>query len=177
MALGNRLKQILNERGITVKDFAAKIGVPPTTLYSFIKRDSETGKLELIAKICDGLNMDISKFLTFEEKNDETVIKIFESAQEPTKKTTLLETLAPGKITSTKNIQENKLLSDYRLLNGAGQLEAVKRVEELTEIPRYTEPDQPHRNEQLNAAHKRTDIEIPDGVDTSENDIMDDKDF
>ena len=32
-------------------------------------------------------------------------------------------------------------------------------------------------DEELNAAHARTDIDIPDGVDTSENDIMDDEDF
>lgn len=63
MALGSKLKMMLSERGITVKDFAAKIQIPPTTLYSFIKRDSSTGKLELIAKICKGLDMDISEFL------------------------------------------------------------------------------------------------------------------
>ena len=63
MALGNRLKQILDERNITVKDFAEKIGVPATTLYSFIKRDSMDAKLDLLLKICDGLNMPLDVFL------------------------------------------------------------------------------------------------------------------
>ncbi len=72
MALGSKLKMMLSERGITVKDFATKIQIPPTTLYSFIKRDSSTGKLELIAKICKGLEIDISEFL----KDDDGIIDL-----------------------------------------------------------------------------------------------------
>lgn len=63
MALGKRLKDLLHEKNITVKEFANLIGVPPTTLYSFIKRDSDTGKLELINKIANGLDMTISEFM------------------------------------------------------------------------------------------------------------------
>ena len=39
--------------------------------------------------------------------------------------------------------REELLLNDYRKLNELGQLEAKKRVSELTEIPRYTKPDEP----------------------------------
>lgn len=39
-------------------------------------------------------------------------------------------------------IGENILLADYRELNTEGQSEARKRVSELTEIPRYTNPDE-----------------------------------
>ena len=63
MALGTKLKDILTERNITVKDFANQIGVPATTLYSFIKRDSEDVKLELITKICNGLGIKVTDFL------------------------------------------------------------------------------------------------------------------
>ncbi len=40
-------------------------------------------------------------------------------------------------------IGENILLTDYRELNTEGQSEARKRVNELTEIPRYTKQDEP----------------------------------
>lgn len=40
-------------------------------------------------------------------------------------------------------IGENILLSSYRELNTEGQSEARKRVSELTEISRYTKPDEP----------------------------------
>nr|WP_304709606.1 helix-turn-helix transcriptional regulator [uncultured Acetatifactor sp.] len=38
---------------------------------------------------------------------------------------------------------EELLVNDYRKLNEIGQSEARKRVSELTEIPRYTKPDDP----------------------------------
>ena len=63
MALGKKLKELLDEKNITVKEFAQNIGVAPTTLYYFIKRDSDTGKLDLISKISNGLDMSIEDFL------------------------------------------------------------------------------------------------------------------
>lgn len=63
MALGKKLKELLDEKNITVKEFAQNIGVAPTTLYSFIKRDNDTGKLDLISKISNGLGMSIEDFL------------------------------------------------------------------------------------------------------------------
>lgn len=50
-------------------------------------------------------------------------------------------------VESIKNVIEelgkSNLLSDYRKLNVSGKTEAQKRVNELTEIPRYTKPDEP----------------------------------
>lgn len=34
----------------------------------------------------------------------------------------------------------------YKQLNRKGKVKAVERVEELAEIPRYTKPDEPHKN-------------------------------
>lgn len=41
----------------------------------------------------------------------------------------------------TRDTNESDLLTHFRQLNKSGQIEASKRVQELTEIPRYTEPD------------------------------------
>ena len=41
-----------------------------------------------------------------------------------------------------KSIKEYRLLSVYDMLNSTGQMEAIKRVEELAEIKRYTEPEE-----------------------------------
>lgn len=91
MALGTKLKDLLTERGITVKDFAKKIDVPPTTLYSFIKRDSNDVKLELITKICNGLGIKVTDFLKTLDDVDEELkydfdIAIFDSKENSTKK-------------------------------------------------------------------------------------------
>ena len=63
------------------------------------------------------------------------------------------------------------IIDYYNQLNDFGKKEATKRVEELTHFPQYTE------SQILNAAHERTDINIPTDIDTSDNDIMDDENF
>ena len=40
---------------------------------------------------------------------------------------------------STDDITDYKLVSDYRKLNDNGKTEALKRIEELTEVPKYTQ--------------------------------------
>lgn len=67
--------------------------------------------------------------------------------------------------------QVPKIMEFYNQLNDIGKHEATKRVKELTYLAQYT------TDCIINAAHQRTDIEIPEGVDTSENDIMDDENF
>lgn len=70
------------------------------------------------------------------------------------------------------------LVDDYNLLNTDGKLEARKRVEELTYIPRYTAasgitpvvPTEPL----VNAAHTRTDIEVTEEMQKHDDEIMND---
>lgn len=64
-----------------------------------------------------------------------------------------------------------QIIDYYNQLNDFGKTEATKRVEELTHFSQYTE------SQILNAAHERTDIDIPTDIDTSDNDIMDDENF
>ena len=64
-----------------------------------------------------------------------------------------------------------KIIDYYNQLNDFGKKEATKRVEELTHFSQYTE------SQILNAAHERTDIDIPTDIYTSDNDIMDDENF
>lgn len=64
-----------------------------------------------------------------------------------------------------------QIINYYNQLNDLGKREATKRVEELTYFPQYS------LHQQLNAAHERTDIEMPEDIDTSDDDIMDDENF
>lgn len=67
-----------------------------------------------------------------------------------------------------------KIMTFYNQLNDFGKHEAIKRVEELTYLPQYNNSS---AHPEINAAHARTDIDIPDDVDTSDDDIMDDENF
>lgn len=74
MAIGNRLEMLLAKKNLTVKEFAAQIGVPATTLYSFIRRDSSDARLSLVVKICEGLDIEITDLLEIEFSEDGKVI-------------------------------------------------------------------------------------------------------
>lgn len=68
---------------------------------------------------------------------------------------------------------DSKILQHYNKLNNVGKKEATKRVEELTHIPIYTEPD----HLRVQAAHERTDIEVTDDMRKHDDDIMNDENF
>lgn len=137
MALGQKLQSLLTEKDITVKDFANKIQVPPTTLYSFIKRDSDTGKLVLIKKICDGLEMDLEDFLS--ESNNLKVKT----------ETTYIQNADGGCYQKTEKriviSDKAKYINYYDKLNRHGQREALKRIAEMTKLPEYTTKSKPKR--------------------------------
>lgn len=67
--------------------------------------------------------------------------------------------------------REERLVAYYRKLNEYGQKKLLDNVEDLLEIEKYTSAPI------LNAAHERTDIDIPENVDTTDDDIMDDENF
>lgn len=72
-------------------------------------------------------------------------------------------------------LDELKVLQDYRILNDNGKDEARKRVNELTEIPKYQKKDE-NTHILVNAAHARTDIEITEEM-KKHDDIMNDENF
>ena len=59
MGYGKNLKDILDEKGITVKELAKKAGIAPTTLYSIIQRDTAI-RFDTALKISNILNIPIN---------------------------------------------------------------------------------------------------------------------
>mgnify|MGYP004465119079 CR=1 FL=1 len=57
MGVGERIKKILKERDITIKDLSLLSGVSLNTLYGITKRDNETVKNEIIIPISDVLKV------------------------------------------------------------------------------------------------------------------------
>jgi transcriptional regulator with XRE-family HTH domain len=68
-------------------------------------------------------------------------------------------------------------LKKERLLDGLYFDKNDYSHEELTKIKEYASFLKSQRKPLLNAAQQRTDIESPEGTDTSDNDIMDDENF
>lgn len=66
MGIGARLVEIMKNKNINTNELAIKIGVPPTTLYSMIKRDSSRVDIDLIIKISHALDMTADELLSGE---------------------------------------------------------------------------------------------------------------
>lgn len=66
MGIGARLLEIMNKKNLNTNELAIMIGVPPTTLYSMIKRDSNRVDIDLIIKIAHALDMSADEFLSGE---------------------------------------------------------------------------------------------------------------
>ena len=63
---------------------------------------------------------------------------------------------------------EQKLLTHYRKLNDTGKAKAQEDVEDLTQIPKYTA-----NITLVQAAHTRTDVDMPEGIDASDDTYFD----
>lgn len=156
MALGKRLKQLLDEKNITVKEFAQSIDVAPTTLYSFIKRDSPTGKLELIGKMAKGLDMRIDEFMAYDtaetpDTAERTALKEWQKfldLKEDTQKDSaeilrklldvIKEIIAENDDANIfTNIPEEDLLYYFWSISPEGQRKIIEYAEDLAGNPEY----------------------------------------
>ena len=63
---------------------------------------------------------------------------------------------------------EHKLLTNYRKLNDTGKTKAQEDVEDLTQIPKYSADIT-----LIQAAHTRTDVDMPEGIDASDDTYFD----
>ncbi len=59
MGVGKRLKAILRDKKMTIKELAETSGIPLNTLYSITKRDSERVDQLILQRITDTLGIDV----------------------------------------------------------------------------------------------------------------------
>lgn len=151
MGVGLRLKEILREKNMTIKELANISGVSLNTLYSITKRDSERVDIVLIKKIADALNVKLSQFLPDElaakydsyENLAHELSSTYEMVAQETgddhysKSVSELQYLLLQVDAMTK--VENEVLRILHTLNNNGRIEFIKRGRELTRLFEYTE--------------------------------------
>lgn len=135
MGIGNRLKQTIKDKKMTVKQLAEQTGIPVNTLYSIIKRDSDRVRAETIQVLANALDVTPTYLIGY----DDGIIKPEQYTQEE-----LAEIKAgawDAYQTHIRELIERPLLAAFHSLNPEGQQKAIERVEELTEIPKYQKKD------------------------------------
>ena len=68
MAIGKRLKELLKEKKITVKQLSSITGISENTLYAIIKRDNKRINDDIAAKIVSALNIEVLDLIDTDNK-------------------------------------------------------------------------------------------------------------
>lgn len=134
MTVGENIRKFRKLQGLTQKKLAELSGLNEVTIRSY-EAGKYNPKFENIKKIADALGLYITNLIELENAPE-----LFEEAPQ------LFDLPIDAKINGLKRYVEHEeklLLDNYRKLNSSGRTEARKRVSELTEIPRYTKPDEP----------------------------------
>lgn len=148
--IGNRIKKLRIEKGFSQKEMATITGIPYST-YSNYENNNREPNLEQLKKIATALNIELTEFFII-DNNEEKIVDVskLNSSEQleilkeyGLKKPMLIKNLMTGETYEVGFKMQDILVGHFNKLNSEGKKEAVKRVEELTEIPRYTKPDEP----------------------------------
>lgn len=115
MEFAQNLRKIMNEKGISNYRLAKMLDVHPTTIKNWLESKTEP-KFEMIDKIAKALDVPIEELLC-------------------------VNTLEKTMQLMVERLPQKKLLSAFDKLNERGKEIAIERVEELTEIEKYTTSD------------------------------------
>lgn len=167
MNTGDRIKQRRIELGLTADELAKKIGKSRATIYRYENGDIEnmpTPVLEPLARALETTPADLMGW-TAENVAD---------AMADLADTALKTAMTPNEIQRIQeNSYENLVIKEMGKMNQKGKVKLLDTAREMVCNPLYN----PNYEVEVNAAHTRTDIDVPEGTDTSDNDIMDDDDF
>lgn len=155
MEIGDRIKSRREELGMSQEELAKKVGYKSRSSVNKIETDGRglpQNKIVMFAKALQTSPAYLMGWIDIAEEN------------KPTKKELDL---------FRKNTYENLVIIEMKKMSQKGKAKLLDTAREMVCNPLYN----PNYEVEVNAAHARTDIDIPEGTDTSENDIMDDDNF
>ncbi len=146
MTVGEKIKQARKKAGLTQKKLGEKLGVSAAMVAQY-EKGVRNPKWETLRSIATALNVETSSLLgdwdnyspsEMARTMSETLTTMAESSNQA-----ISESMNEAiNAMSAMAKDEKELLSDYRNLNSYGKEEARKRVNELTEIPKYQKKDE-----------------------------------
>lgn len=139
MSTGENIKRIRTHRKMTQKELGEKLGGITQQQIGQWENGNKKPKLETIKKIADALNVNVNDLLE-NPLDDSPVYKAYKNTN--SLDSLLAKDFINGKIVSQiDNWQQIdiELVKTFKKLNEDGKTVAVERIEELTEIPRYTQ--------------------------------------
>lgn len=168
MAIWNeRIRSKRLQKGITLAQIADKLGVTEATAQRY-----ESGSIKNIPyeHMCSyGEILGCSPAYLMGWTAEDVADAIADLAD-----TALKTAMTPGENQRIReNSYENLVIKEMGKMNQKGKVKLLDTAREMVCNPLYN----PNYEVEVNAAHTRTDIDVPEGTDTSDNDIMDDDNF
>lgn len=142
MKLGQIIQEKRKKAGLTQKELAEKVGVATITIQQY-ERNAREPKLETIKKIANVLGASQYELLrpVMERDDDFVNSEWFAEMSDEDIFDAMLPSPDEAQRETKKIIRQKELLDsinlDFLVLNEDGQEEAAKRIQELTEIPKY----------------------------------------
>lgn len=148
MTIGERIKKIRQEKGLSQKALGQLLGVSQQMIGQYEAPNANL-KLGTLQKIADVLHVPVNVFLELSKNHtSEEFMQIMELIEEQKKELNkdndIRHYLLIYYYDELERIGRDSLmeiLSSLKRLNETGQKEASKRVNELTEISRYTQKE------------------------------------
>ena len=128
--IGERIRQRREELGMTQAELAERLGYRSRSSINKIENGTNDITQSKVKRFAEVLDTSISYLMGWEGKPEVLMMGI-ESIKEKANTAFAIETLELTK-------QDMELLQVYHKLNTIGKAEAIKRITELSEIPRYT---------------------------------------
>ena len=167
MEIGDRIKLRREELGMSQEELAKKVGY---------KSRSSVNKIET-----DGRGLPQNKIVMFARALQTTPADLMGGTAEDAAgamadltDTALKTAMTLNEVQRIReNSYENLVITEMKKMNQKGKVKLLDTAREMVCNPLYN----PDYEIEVNAAQARTDIDVPEGTDTSDNDIMDDENF
>lgn len=138
MNIGDTMRNIRKQKGMTLQQLADILGCSQQNISQY-ESGKRVPKLKTVQKIADALNVNVNDLLE-NPLNDAPVYKALKNTNSldlPLAKDFINEKIV-SQIGDWEQI-DIELVKTFKKLNDDGKNVAIGRVEELTEIPRYTQ--------------------------------------
>lgn len=132
MGTGFMLKEMLREKGMTIKALSQQSGISLNTLYSITKRDSDNVDPVIIRKIANALGC-----LPGELTTPARAASIGAAVADMDHRKWIEGWMDDG---YTFSGPENDLIYAFSQMNDEGQFCAVRLVQDLAQVPKYKKP-------------------------------------
>lgn len=130
MGIGANVQKIAQKENISLKELSRRAGIPYTTVYNMVKRDSDRISPENVQKLADALKVGIGELYGLK------IIDGLEKCGLPLERSNIHD--IGQMLTDDAQNQKDELDLAFNELNSKGRSEAIKRVKELKQIPEYS---------------------------------------